>query len=110
MQPAVLLNIKTYTFASVIAFKKIFIHLFLAVLGLPCCTGFPLVVVSGLLFAVASLVVEHGLSSCGTWAQSLRGMWDLPGSGIEPVSPALAGRFFTTEPPGTLQCHCLLTA
>ena len=27
-------------------------------------------------------------------------MWDLSGSGIEPGSPALAGRFFTTEPPG----------
>jgi len=27
-------------------------------------------------------------------------MWDLPGSGIEPVSPALAGGFSTTEPPG----------
>ena len=27
-------------------------------------------------------------------------MWDLPGSGIEPVLPALSGRFFTTEPPG----------
>jgi len=27
-------------------------------------------------------------------------MWDLPGSGIEPVSPALAGEFFTTETPG----------
>ena len=26
-------------------------------------------------------------------------MWDLPGPGIELVSPALAGRFFTTEPP-----------
>ena len=25
---------------------------------------------------------------------------DLPNSGIEPVSPALAGKFFTTEPPG----------
>ena len=24
----------------------------------------------------------------------------LPRSGIEPLSPALAGRFFTTEPPG----------
>ena len=24
---------------------------------------------------------------------------DLPGSGIEPTSPALAGGFFTTEPP-----------
>ena len=27
-------------------------------------------------------------------------MWDLPGSGIEPTSPVLTGRFFTTEPPG----------
>ena len=27
-------------------------------------------------------------------------MWDLPGSGIKPVSPALAGEFFTTELPG----------
>ena len=24
----------------------------------------------------------------------------LPGSGIKPMSPALAGRFFTTDPPG----------
>ena len=30
-------------------------------------------------------------------------MWDLPRSGIEPVSPALAGRFFTTELAGKLQ-------
>ena len=28
-----------------------------------------------------------------------RCVWDLPGSGIDPVSPALAGGFFTTEPP-----------
>ena len=27
-------------------------------------------------------------------------MWDLPGPGIEPMSPALAGGFFTTEIPG----------
>ena len=25
-------------------------------------------------------------------------MWDLPGPGIEPVSPALAGGFLTTAP------------
>ena len=30
----------------------------------------------------------------------LRGMWDLPGSRIEPVSLALAGRLFTTDPLG----------
>ena len=29
-------------------------------------------------------------------------MWDPPGLGIKPVSPALAGRFFTTEPPEKL--------
>ena len=27
-------------------------------------------------------------------------MWDLPGPGLEPVSPELAGGFLTTEPPG----------
>jgi len=27
-------------------------------------------------------------------------MWDLPGPGMESVSPALAGGFFTPEPPG----------
>ena len=27
-------------------------------------------------------------------------MWDLPGLGLEPVSPALAGGFLTTAPPG----------
>ena len=27
-------------------------------------------------------------------------MWDLPGPGIEPMTPALAGGFLTTEPPG----------
>ena len=26
-------------------------------------------------------------------------MWDLPGPGLEPVSPALAGKFLTTVPP-----------
>ena len=27
-------------------------------------------------------------------------MWDLPGPGLEPVAPALAGGFSTTAPPG----------
>ena len=27
-------------------------------------------------------------------------MWDLPRPGLEPVCPALAGRFSTTAPPG----------
>ena len=38
------------------------------------------------------------------------GTWDLPGPGIEPMSPALVAGFFTTEPPGKpysyyLCCH-----
>ena len=37
--------------------------------------------------------VERRLSSCGARTQLLRGMWDLPGPGLEPVSPALAGGF-----------------
>ena len=47
-----------------------------------------------------SVVVAHGLGSCGAWASLLCGMWDLPGPGLEPVSPALAGGFLTTAPPG----------
>ena len=42
----------------------------------------------------------HRLSSCGSRAQLLRGMWDPPRPGLKPVSPALAGRFSTTAPPG----------
>ena len=38
--------------------------------------------------------------SCDAQAQSLHGMWGLPESGVEPASPALAGGFFTMEPPG----------
>ena len=53
----------------------------------------------------ASLVAEYRLqmrrlSSCGSRAQSLRGMWDPPRPGLKPVSPALAGRLSTTAPPG----------
>ena len=33
----------------------------------------------------------------------LRSMWDLPGLGLEPVSPALAGGFLTTVLPGKPQ-------
>ena len=34
-------------------------------------------------------------------------MWDLPGPGIEPVSPALAGGLLTTAPPGKPLCAIL---
>ena len=32
---------------------------------------------------------------------------DLPDSGIKPMSPALAGGFFTSEPPGKPQTNCM---
>ena len=56
-----------------------------------------------------SALASHcrGLSRCRARALDhrlrswlLHGMWDLPGLGVEPMSPALAGGFFTTEPPG----------
>ena len=58
------------------------------------------IAVRGPLTTAASLVAERRLSSCGLRAQLLRGMWDLPRPGLEPVSPALAGRFSTTAPSG----------
>ena len=92
----------------------LFIYLFLAVLGLRFCVrafsscgerGPLFIAVRGPLTIAASLVAEHKLqmrrlSSCGSRAQLLCGMWDLPRPGLEPVSPALAGGFSTTAPPG----------
>ena len=86
----------------------------MAVLGLRFCErafsscseqGTLLIVVCGSLTITASLVVEHRLQMCrlsnfGSRAQLLRGVWHLPRPGLKPVSPALAGRFSTTVPPG----------
>ena len=47
-----------------------------------------------------SEALEPRLSSCGALFSWLLSLWDLPGSGMELVSPALAGRLFTTEPAG----------
>ena len=107
-------------------FSLFFFNLFLAVLGLRCCSGFSLVVASGgysllrcagfslrwllLLWSMGSKQV--GFSSCGSWslerrlssngtrAQLFCDMWDPPGPGLEPVSPALTRRFLTTVTPG----------
>ena len=49
------------------------------------------------LSSCGSWALECGLSGCGTWTQLPCGMWDLPRPGIEPVSPVLADRLFTTE-------------
>ena len=53
------------------------------------------------LSSCGSWALERRLSSCGARASLLRGMWDLPGPGLKPVSPALAGGFLTTAPPGS---------
>ena len=36
----------------------------------------------------------------GQWIDAFATLGDLPNLGIEPVSLALSGEFFTTEPPG----------
>ena len=86
----------------------------MAVLGLRLCVrafsscgkrGPLFITVRGPLAIAASRVVEHRLQTrrlrnCGSRAQPLRGIWDPPRPGLEPVSPALAGRLPTTAPPG----------
>ena len=83
-------------------FKKL-INLFLAVLGLHFCArafsscgerGPLFIAVCEPLTVAASPVAEHRLqthrlSSCGSRAWLLRGMWDLPRPGLEPVSPCI---------------------
>ena len=101
------------------------LYLFLAMLGLHCCTqpfsscstqaycsgfsccGAPtlglcasVVGIQGLINCGLQAIECTGFSSCGTWAQLLCALWNLPRPGIEPVSPALAGRFPSTVPPG----------
>ena len=107
-------------------FFDLYTLLYLAALGLRCCTQafsscgqwiYSLVAVRRLLAEVASLTAEHrlqaqGLISCG-WrplesaggsscerAQLLHCMWDLPRPGIKLVSPELVGSFLPTMPPG----------
>ena len=67
--------------------------------------GPPLIAARGPLTIAAPPAAEQRLqtrrpSSRGPRVQPLRGMWDPPRPGLEPVSPALAGRFSTTAPPG----------
>ena len=117
-------------FISFFIFKFIYcIYLCLAALGLHCCTravsscgkwglllrytGFSLWWLLLLrstgsrhtgFGSCGSRALECRLSSCGAGASLLRGLWDLPRPGLEPMSPALAGGFLTTAPPGK-PCH-----
>ena len=98
--------------AELSLFLKKLVYLFLAALGLhcrrdfsswdvqasrrggtSCCGAWPL-------GALASAVAGLRLSSCATRAWLLRGLGNLPGPGIEPMSPASAGGFLSTVPPG----------
>ena len=116
------------TLSSFFFLTILFIYLFWAVLGLRCCAGFSLVAASGgysscgaqashssgfwfqgtsaaaahELSSYGSQPLEHRLNGYGAWAELLPTKWDLPGLGIKPVSPALAGGFFTTGPPRKL--------
>ena len=101
-------------FFLITLYQVCFIYLFMAVVDLRFCArafsscgkrGPLFITVHGPLTIAASLVAEHRLqtrrlSNCGSQAHLLHGMWDLPRPGLEPVSPALAGRFPTTAPPG----------
>ena len=64
----------------------------------PCCSGSSC--------RAAQALGRVGFSSC-----AVCGMWELPGPGIEPMSPALAGGSPSAAPPGTSRqrfLKCLL--
>ena len=96
--------------------------LFMAVLGLRFCVralpncgkrGPLLITVRGPPTTAASPAAEHmlqarRLSNRGSRAQLPRGTWDPPRPGLEPMSPAPAGRLSTTAPPGKPKRHVLM--
>ena len=79
---------------------------FVAVLGLPCCVwAFSSWSQQGLLSGCNAQAShcggffccgECGLSSLGIGALLPHTMWNLPGAGIQPLSPAMPGRSLTT--------------
>ena len=90
-----------------------FIYLFLTVLGLHCCVqAFSSYGEQGILSSFEERLSHClGFSYCGAWALGYVGfssfstqallphcVWKLPRSGMEPMSPALAGEFLTTGP------------
>ena len=96
-----------YSWYKYILFIYLFTYLliFLAALGLRCCVQAFSCCRARAPGVWASVVVARGLpeqrlTRCGTQAYLLCDMWDPPGPGIEPMSPALAGGFSTTAPPG----------
>ena len=64
--------------------------------GFSCCSAWALECMG--FSSCGSQTLEHRLNGCGAPDQLLRGMWDLPRSRIELVSPALTGRLVTSVP------------
>ena len=93
-------------------FLKLYLFKFLALLGLHCCAGFSLVVAlacgtctshcSGFSCCEAQALRHTAFIGCRRGSAvaapgvsgSVWGMWDISGSGIKPMSPALAADFF----------------
>ena len=85
----------------------ILLKIFMSVLGLHCCTqAFSSCGTRGLLSSCCAQVSHCRGFSCFraqvsvVVVQRLGSMMSLPGPGIEPWPPGLAGRTFTTVPPG----------
>ena len=63
------------------------------------CVGFPFQRQCSL-WSRGSRNTGFGIWACGAQAELLCNTWDLSRPGREPVSPASAGRYWTTGPPG----------
>ena len=123
LQPRLLyparISFRFFFFFSFFFFKEIHVLLFICLFIYDCiessflCKGFlQLRQVGTTLHRGAQASHHRGLSCCGAQApdaqaqqlwltgQLLHGMRDPPRPGLEPVSPALAGRLSTTAPPG----------
>ena len=114
LSPILPLQFSKSLLIGTLIFKFLFIYLFLALLGLMHwlslvetsqsyslqCTGFLL---WWLLLLWSTGSRHSGLQQFRPrgsrgWVQLLIGLWNLPGPGTESVFPALAGRFFSTDP------------
>ena len=103
-------------------FSEFYLFLFLFEPGLHCCANFCLIVVSrghscsawasyrgGLFHCRGRVLGCRDLGSCGLTGLVAQQMWNLPGLGIELMSPALAGRFLSTVPSGKSKiCLCYI--
>ena len=96
-------------------YLKTYLFIYLAVLGLHCCAC-----------AFSSCGKRRLLSSGGAWASHCSGfpycracvlgagallplgIWNLPGPGIKPMSPVLAGGFLTIGQPGSSGKYILI--